>query len=363
MFVSCRIIGCLIALVLSALPAGSVSNAAESKEAREQRLIEGAKKEGEVVIWHISNLNKKEVLAPFMKKYPFINVKTWRHRGAEGATKAIEEAKANLHNHDLSILADQNMGRILQAGLLAEYNWPNTKGWVHQPDHNFYRGIVASAKVPTFNTKTIAKSDWPKTWEDLIDAKWQGRALASTSGEDTALYTAYFWRKGDRELNWDKSFKYWSDVITATKPKVSRGFTGPTEMLAAGTSSLLIWNAANTAQRAIWKGAPLQMLPVGHLIAGNHSLAILKEAPHPNAARLFADYITSREGLVPYADTRAVLVNSLELAKVTKANKDLEERGFTFSVLPHWAVTKETNAKSVNFWLQQLGVKKKGRKR
>ena len=57
-----------------------------------------------------------------------------------------------------------------------------------------------------------------------------------------------------------------------------------------------------------------------------------------------------------------MLVNSPELAKITRANKDLTERGFTFTVLPQWAVNEETNNKAVNFWLQQLGVKKKGRR-
>lgn len=352
----------MFASLLVMAPTALVSKVAEAADARLQRLIEGAKKEGEVVIWHISNFSKKKVIQPFEMKYPFIKVKTWRHRGAEGATKAIEEANAGLHNHDLSLLADQNMVRLLNAKLLAEYDWVNTRGWLHQPSHNFYRGIVASAKVPTFNTKVIPRAEWPKTWGDINNSKWRGRAMASSSGEDTALYTAYLWRKSDRELNWDKSFKYWSEVIKATKPKISRGFSGPTEMLAAGTAAVFIWNAANTAQRAIWKGAPIEMLPVKHLIAGNHSLAIMKDAPHPNAARLFVEYITSKEGLIPYADTRAVLVNSEKLAKLTKANKDLAQRGFTFSVFPQWSQTDENINKAVSFWLSELGIKKKGRK-
>jgi len=340
----------------------AASAVAETRADKTKRLIEGAKKEGEVVIWHIAPLTKN-VLKPFKKKYPFLTVKDWRHRGPEGSTKAIEEAKAGMHNHDLTILGPTNMAWLLRANLLAEYDWPNTKGWVNQPDHNFFRSIVASAKVPVFNTSIIPKAEWPRTWEDLKDPKWRGKTIASSSGEDTALYTAYLWRKNDRELNWERSFKYWSEVIKATKPKIARGFGGPTELVATGVKSIMIWTLANSAQRAIWKGAPIKLLPVKHLVAGNNPFAIMKRAPHPNAARLFADYLTSKEGLLLYADSRAVLVNSPELRNFTRGNKHLAELGFTFDVFPQWVVTDENIQKAASFWISELGIKKKKRAR
>ena len=178
MFTGAKVI---VSLLLLAVIIQPVSVVAESMAGRQKRLIEGAKKEGEVVVWHISPLKKKEVLQPFMAKYPFINVKHWRSPGYGIVNKAIEEAKAGVPSHDLTILAGGETSSLLAAGILAQDAWPNTKGWVNQPDHNFYRAIVAGARVPVFNSKVVPESDWPKTWGDLIDPKWRGKAIVTVS--------------------------------------------------------------------------------------------------------------------------------------------------------------------------------------
>jgi len=90
----------------------------------------------------------------------------------------------------------------------------------------------------------------------------------------------------------------------------------------------------------------------------------MKDAPHPNAARLFADYISSKEGLVPYANSRAMIVNSPELGKLTRANKEMTAMGFKIEQVPLEMFTTENIKKASSFWFKELGIKKgkKGRK-
>jgi iron(III) transport system substrate-binding protein len=325
-----------------------------------QNQIEGAKKEGQVVVWHNGPLSEP-MLKPFTSRYPFVKVKGWRTRGDDAVIKTIEEAKAGIHNYDLLLIGEEEIPVIMSASLLAKYEWPNTKGWTNQPGHDFYRAIIATAFVPAFNSKIIPAAEWPKDWDDLKDPKWQGKAIISSSGADTPLFTAYLWRTKDQELNWEKSFAYWREVIQATKPKIGRGFAGPTELLATGAAAVMPMTVANTALRMIWQGAPVKLLPVKRIIARNSVLAIMNRAPHPNAARLFADYLTSKEGLTLYADTRGMLVNSPELGKLTKTNKSLADFGITFEDLPPRFVTEENNTKASNFWFSELGVKGGGK--
>jgi iron(III) transport system substrate-binding protein len=346
-------VGCLFFVLILAMGAAP---AAESVGDGSVQRIEAAKKEGQVVVWHNGPLTEP-MLKPFTSKYPFLKVKGWRTRGDDAVIKTIEEAKAGMYNYDLLLIGEEEIPVIMNASLLAKYDWPNTKGWINQPGHDFYRAIIATAFVPAFNSKTIPAAEWPKDWEDLKDPKWQGKAIISSSGADTPLFTAYLWRTKDQELNWEKSFAFWREVIQTTKPKVGRGFAGPTELLATGAAAVMPMTVANTALRMIWQGAPVKLLPVKRIIARNSVLAIMSRAPHPNAARLFADYLTSKEGLALYADTRGMLVNSPELGKSTKTNKSLADFGITFEDLPPRFATEENVTKASNFWFSELGVK------
>jgi len=112
----------------------------------------------------------------------------------------------------------------------------------------------------------------------------------------------------------------------------------------------------------MWKGAPLGFAPVERILVGNQVLAIMKDAPHPNAARLFADYMSSKEGLVAYANSRGMVVNSPELSKLTRANKELVDMGFIVEGIPADLFTEENIKKASNFWFSELGIRK-GRSR
>ncbi len=76
-----------VAIVCLALSVGSPGFA-------QQDLIEGAKKEGEVVVWVHTMANPNQVIKPFEKKYPFLKVKFWDSRSATMIARMIEEAKA-----------------------------------------------------------------------------------------------------------------------------------------------------------------------------------------------------------------------------------------------------------------------------
>src|SRR5262245_6039567 len=145
---------------------------AEGQDKRTAKLIESAKKEKEVVVWHIDDI-EDDIVKIFETKYPFLKVKLWRDRGATMATKALEEAKAGVYSPDLCLFDDINLEWLMDAKLLLNYDWPNTKGWVNQPAHNFIEALWLHPKCRFSIARLFRKTSGPRagTILRILDGK------------------------------------------------------------------------------------------------------------------------------------------------------------------------------------------------
>ncbi|MBM2831486.1 MAG: hypothetical protein HW414_538, partial [Dehalococcoidia bacterium] len=323
---------------------------------REQQLVEAAKKEGEVVFWFHQFPDTEKAMKPFTERYPFIKVKTWDSRGTEVLARLVEEAKAGRHSADVLILSSE----IVDAhsfGLLTEYEFPNVVGWTNQPNHNFYKAVTGVARMAAvFNTDLVPPADVPKSWDDIKSTKWAGKTFVTTSGEDTPLFWAYLWREKD-VLNWDKSFAFWGDFIRNTRPRVTSGYTGPLQRLAAGEVALFPAAGFGPTYRLQAVGAPLGFAPVGPVTGDIGGIALLKDAPHPNAARLLIDWLTSPEGILAYVDSTYNFALDPKLAARARSNALFKSLGIAYDPMPRGVITPENLKKSSDFWLKALGVR------
>ena len=349
----------LFASVLAFTLVLSVGTAAERTD--QQKLIEGAKKEGEVAIW--THTWEKGVSEDFEKKYPFLKVKVWDGRNETVVNRIITEAQAGRHSADVVILIDRGLIALKASGFLREHNWPErVKAWPHQTEHNYWAYFNASAFLPIYNPNLVSPNEVPKSWEDLKNPKWKGKAIITVSGAQAPLLFAYLWRKPNGDLNWEKTFSFWKEVVEATEPSTSRGFNQPTELVSSGEYQLLLYNALNTALEYMAEGAKINLVPVGKLIASGLGVAMPKTVPHPNASQLFIDFLTSPEGLLRYTDLHYTIVLDPEVAKKAKSNRIMSELGITAELIPDRYITDENLKKATGAWLSTLGVKRtKGR--
>lgn len=334
-----------------------------SKAPAQQEVIDGAKKEGEVVVWAHTWAGGK-VLNPFKKKYPFLKVKLWNVPGGsrEIPNRMIEEGKANRYTPDVLILSNYGLTVIRDANLLRQYESPaHVKRWGAQPKHRFWVNHALSLRVPTYNTRLVRENEAPKSWDDLKDPKWKGRTVISSSSPDTPLLFAYLWREKEGELNWEKSFGFWSQVVKNTKPRVVRGFRAPNELHASGEHALFLLNTQSWLQFRE-KGAPVKAVSVGRTVGSSWGIAMPKTVPHPNAARLFINYLVSPEGLLRYANGEYIAVLDPEVAKKAKGNVKLKELGIEVTPVPMEVRTPENLRKATRWWASTLGVKR-GKKR
>jgi len=128
----------------------------------------------------------------------------------------------------------------------------------------------------------------PKTYDALLNPKWKG-------GKITLDTEAYGMVEGlKRAWGKEKALAYFKK-LAALDPVLKRGNTERVQLLVAGEYPLII--AYNqTIQRMTSRGAPVDWLALDPAVTQVNPVMIGAKAPHPNAARLFYDYLLSKEG-------------------------------------------------------------------
>lgn len=320
-----------------------------------QQVIEAAKKEGQVVFWTHSISNADKIIKPFKEMYPFLEVKIWDARGAEIINKMMEETKAGRYTVDVVTTGEIDFPHGTKETLFVPYDWPyKASSWPYQPKHTYYVNFSNSTRGTTYNKELISAADAPKTWEELNNSKWRGKAIMSTSANEVPLAFAYFWSEGGK-LNWDKSSKFWNDVVSTVRPRAERGFTGSNELHAAGAHAIFIMNSAQRAMEYMWKGAPLAVARAPKMHLEPRSMAVAKNAPHPNAARLWVDYLLSVQGQLIYANETVNLAVNPEAAVKARSNLEFSSLGIELVAIPVELFTDENVSKSSDIWLKALG--------
>jgi ABC-type Fe3+ transport system substrate-binding protein len=216
----------------------------------------------------------------------------------------------------------------------------------------------------------VSPDDVPTSWEEMTDPKWKGKTIVSASSDDFPLNLAWLWKE-DGKLNWERSFDFWEKLFQH-EPLIGTGYSRGAEQVAAGERAIFWFVPPGPPVRMLTGGAPISLIafPKSHM--GFRTLGILKGAPHPAAAWLFIDYITSPEGQFEYTERGEVLGGFLPLNKnakpgrhaqyvmelgITQANTNSAYPEFTLDGMAETLYTPENVKKSEDFFLEQMGVK------
>jgi iron(III) transport system substrate-binding protein len=146
--------------------------------------------------------------------------------------------------------------------------------------------------VIMYNKKLVSEAEKPKSWKDVLDPKWKGKvayADASKSGSSYTLLVAWLSIYGKNETGW----KFVEDLLRQCKvlPKSSMTYQG----VANGEYPIGL-TFEQAAFDYLKGGAPIGLIypSEGTAITLDGS-AVIKNAPHPNAAKLFLDWTVSKE--------------------------------------------------------------------
>ena len=275
-------------LIFSILAIPSIS---WSQGKPDPKLIEGAKKEGQIVYYTTMTLDQsKQTVDRFEKKYPFIKVTLFRTGGGPLLNKIFTESRGGRHDWDVVVGRGEMVLPMMQRKLLASYPSPESKMIDEQlvDKEGFWTAYYVNSYVLGWNTKLVKREDVPKTYDALLNPKWKGGQISL----DTEAYGMVEGLK--RAWGQEKAIAYLKK-LAALDPVLKRGNTERVQLVVAGEYPLII--AYNqTIQRLTSRGAPIDWLPLEPAVTQVNPVMIGSKAPHPNAARLFYDYILSKEG-------------------------------------------------------------------
>lgn len=258
---------------------------------RTQKLIEGAKKEGELSIYTSAQTDDMGALAKAFEAKYGIKVSIWRASSEKVLQRAVQEARANRAAMDVAETNGPELESMHREKILQAVKSPHLKDLIEQAirPHGEWVGTRLNVFVQAYNTNAIKKEEVPKTWEDLANPKWKGKLGIEQEDAD--------WLAGQyAEMGEAKASKVFRDIVNTNGISVRKGHTLLTQLVASGEIPLALTVYNYKAQQLKEKGAPIDWFHIGPAIARPNGIGVAKNAPHPHAAVLFFDFELSEEG-------------------------------------------------------------------
>lgn len=271
---------------------GSMAELAQYQGAdRQQRLVEGAKKEGTLSIYTSAQTEDMGALvAGFEKKYG-IKVSVWRAGSEKVLQRAVTEARGNRHTVDIIETNGPELESMHREKLFQQVKSPHLASLIPAAirPHGEWVGTRLNVFVQAYNTKLVKKEELPKTWDDLLHPRWKGRLGIEAEDQD--------WLSGVvGDLGEARGIKLFKDIVATNGMSVRKGHTLLTQLVVSGEIPFALTVYNYKAEQFKEKGAPIDWFSIGTPIARPNGIGVARSAPNPHAAILFFDYELSEEG-------------------------------------------------------------------
>lgn len=277
--------------LVAGMVALSCVSAAAAHAGSNANVIEAAKSEGKMSYYTTMTLSQsKKVVDAFQKKYPFITPELFRGGGDEVLNRIQNEARGGLYAWDVVSTRGDSVLTFEESKLIAPYRSPESK-FIDKDmvdDDGYWAAYYVNPYVLGYNTKLVKKEEVPKTYEQLLDPKWKGRKISiDDSAYGLLAGLMHAWGK-------EKAIEYFKK-LAAQDPVVQRGNTNRVQLTMAGEFPLIIAYAP-TIQRETSKGHPMDWVPLEPVPVQVNPMMLAAKAPHPNAGKLFIDFLLSKQG-------------------------------------------------------------------
>ncbi len=254
------------------------------------RLVEGAKKEGKLLWYTALTIQDADMLTRrFEQQYPFVKTETLRLGTDALLTKILTEAKASAFKADV-IEIPGIMGHILKKeDLLEKYVSPEAQAYpASMKDRDgTWTSFFIHTLVLVYNTQLVKGEEVPRTYEELINPKWKGKiALRNEDFETFGMMLKVMGR--EKGLNFMRR-------LAAQGVDLRNSFTFAVQGIASGEIPMGMNLYGTHTEEFKKKGAPVDWAPMEFVLTTIEPLAVGARALHPNAARLFVDFLLSKE--------------------------------------------------------------------
>jgi len=280
----------VIVLALALLGTSSIAEAADPA------LVEAARTEGKVV-WYttlIVNQAVRPLKSAFEKAYPGMELQYTRADETPTAAKILEEGVAGRVQADV-FDGITSMIPLKRARLLASYV-PAAAGQ-YAPElkdpEGYWNALLNYVFTPGINTDLVPKDQAPKTYRDLLDPKWKGKMAWNPSSIVGAIG---FVGNILISMGEERGMDYLRALAQQKIVNVEASSRAILDQVIAGEYPMVLMSFNYHTVISAQKGAPVDWLKLEPVPVALDATGILKDAPHPNAARLLIEFLTSEDG-------------------------------------------------------------------
>jgi iron(III) transport system substrate-binding protein len=263
--------------------------------ARSQALEDAAKQEGRVVVYgSLESETMDAVAKAFTRRYG-VAVEYWRGSSSKILDRVLTEFRSGKPAFDIAMTNQGPMTLMKKQSVFAAYLSPQNANFprdLKDPDHILsptYREVIVGI---LYNTRLVKPEDAPKSLEDLLNPAWLGKWVIPDPSQH---FTTAEWLRSLEKL-YGQDWLSFVKKLAATRPILVESFIPSAQKIISGEAL-----AGITYLKYVYiygkDGAPLDYVRLPRMLAEGHNAAISAKAPHPNAARLFENFLISRAGM------------------------------------------------------------------
>lgn len=301
----------LLLLVLLSVELASAAEAKPTWRVEWEKTIAAAEKEGALTVYIFeAGPLTEDVVHAFERAYPKIKVNQVRGRGNDLGPRIVAERRGGKYLVDLfaggkgTALGTLYTGKILDPirpllllpEVLDESKWYRRELKFVDPENKYifaYIGNAGGVEI-NYNSTMVNPKEFTSYW-DLTQPKWKGKITATdprTRGMDNPVLFFYYHSKLGPEF----IRKLYGDMEVT----IARDYRQPVDWLASGRYALCVPCVSDEMDKAMDQGLPvgqiLKLKEGGTLSSSGGTLTLLQNAPHPNAAKVFVNWLLSRDG-------------------------------------------------------------------
>jgi len=304
----------LLLLLLSLCGAPSPAAERLGWQAEWEKTVEAAKREGQVNIYPAHNQAAIVDAGVFQKRYPEIKVVQVVVQGAVAIQRILSERRAGKYLADVQIgggvvpvqlyrskALDNIKPALILPEVLDESKWWQGKHNYVDPEDKYTFNYIAAPSTVTiyYNTQLANPKDF-KSLRELLNPKWKGKIVTydlrgGGPGGGTIRFIYYHPKLGPEFIR---------RLFGETEITLNRDGRQATDWLATGKFSICFVCNFNDIQRAKGQGLPVDSFSFGAIegmagiTAEGGSVSLMNKASHPNAAKVFINWLLSREGQI-----------------------------------------------------------------
>jgi iron(III) transport system substrate-binding protein len=243
------------------------------------------------------------VIRDFFEEYPFLDLELHPLENETLVKRVQDEARSGLSNCDVLLAGGGIIQRLLDEKLVVSYRSPQRKALSEalNDTEGFWTGYYINPIVLGYSKALVKEEEIPKTFKKLLEPRWRGSRIAIDS-------TAFGLLRGLGSAWGDEKAISYLKNLAEQNPIMARASIAAVDRLHMGDVSMVIARAPVISSYKDKFGSHINWTFLDPTIAQIEAVMLSANSSRPNAARLFVDFIVSRQGQSAFAAIQQIPV-------------------------------------------------------